>query len=384
MRFSAIFLPVFLLSAFGCDEVKLRPKPDKPPSDRSKNAFSGDYIQDGKGGLFQNVRWYHYDMTNHLIWPLFDVFQIQTPRSTYKLQIRRYYGETEDQTGHFQIRIQSSDGQDQTLQVLAPGCGNPFTNPDFEECLKDPTRNVFIYLNLGNFEQRTLTDAAALSDREWDVAFKGTDVKLNSGLSGPSTVRGALLKRFDFFFEAGEPSLPALINRENWETAKSEFDAVEFDSRANYFLPDGIDRVVHESYWLKLEKNGQRRIDPDKWWLLQGVDSASYVKFHFLKLESESELNRLTVEYFYQSPSDDKFQSQHHQLSIEIPRLSQNIEKFCFDFANNLIGCESPTWFLQFLAKGDEWRMRTRNGGIGPLTPQEAEKIDSGAGVAPR
>ncbi len=374
---------ILLAGLIGCDEVRVKPKASgEDPSTQGDSAFSGQYTKDGKGGLFNNIKWYHYDIENHLVWPLYDVYQVKTPSSTYKIQISEYYGDSDSAPGIFAVQIQSGSAET-TLRIEAQGCGNPFTNPDFEACLKDPNQNVFTYLDLETLTLTKWTDDQAQNEFGWDMAFKGTDMKLNSGTSGPSSVVGALLKRFDFFFDGrGQASVPALIDKANIQNAKDAFFNVEINPGANYFLPDGIDRVVHESYWLVTEKDGHRSVDPSLWWIVQSKEQNAYAKFHFLSLQQVESETSLKLEYYWQGPIDETFAKNSKVIELRFSQedSEQKIKSLCFDFGESAAGpcAQTVNWQLQLLIKDSDWRIRTVSGGLGPYSKIEADAIESG------
>ncbi len=77
------------------------------------------------------------------------------------------------------------------------------------------------YLNLETGEVLALTDEEAAASSDWHLAFKRTNIQLNSGASGPGQVVGAVAAdQADFYTSAGEPNSSVFLNA----TANSELE----------------------------------------------------------------------------------------------------------------------------------------------------------------
>jgi hypothetical protein len=60
--------------------------------------MSHHYRGDAFGGVFDEHRWYRYNLTgtDHQIWPTYDVYLIRRGTEVYKVQLVSYYDATGD------------------------------------------------------------------------------------------------------------------------------------------------------------------------------------------------------------------------------------------------------------------------------------------------
>lgn len=397
MKIAVLLSFIFIFGA-ACDQVKLRPK-SILPSDEKIQSFEGGYVTDGKGGLFQNIKWYEYEMATHIIWPLQDVFAIKTPTAIYKLQIRSYYDEAGVEPGVFRLGLGKEIQENSELTVDARACGNPFTNPDHAACLTDPQRNIFTYLDLETLKSRAMSEAEALQDSAWDIAFRGTDIKLNAGLSGPSNVVGALLNRFDFFQDAsGRPDAVKLRDRGLQARAADAFVGLSPKGVSAFYLPDGIDRVMHERDWF-IQTGAIRQALPQNWWILKTVTDQAFAKIRVLDIQekilpalaqSQAQIIETEVifEYFIQAAGSPEFSATAQKVAIQLSTQARS-SQICISFLNNEFWSCRPDrkdWDLRLLAVNAvrngqlfrEWRIFVAKGARGPLDAQAADQVRSG------
>lgn len=370
-----ILLCVFVFAITACDKVELKPTQPQTSEEISDNdAFSGDFIKDSKGGLFISSKWYHYSLENHIIWPLYDVYAIKTPHGVYKLQIISYYDLITSEAGVYTLKIDGG-GQNREFILPAPGCGNPYTNPNHAACLTDPAQNAFVYLDLETLTTTTFTDTEALTQADWDIAFKGTDVRLNAGTSGPSSVVGALLGRFDGFLKNNQIDPMALQNPQLQQEAKNLFSTLSAQNVTHYFLPDGIDRVIHERDWY-IEELGLRRPQTNKFWRVQAWDGETVYRVSFPELSdavlADGYSTRLTVEFGLESVPAV---TQTVQLDLSTVHKALSL---CISFTDaSVVKCSSDNkqWEIKLVGQNQlkdgqwnrDWRFFTSNGAQGPL-----------------
>jgi hypothetical protein len=74
------------------------------------------------------------------------------------------------------------DGWQSTIDATAGGAFNP-----------DPTSYTYAKFGAQGLEKVMLSDQDSLDSVDWDIAFRRYVVRINSGYSGPSCVRGARL-----------------------------------------------------------------------------------------------------------------------------------------------------------------------------------------------
>ena len=150
----ALFLIPFIAA---CDEVNLKPKDENACREEVK-AFNGIYTLDGKGGLFQNSQWFSYDGVNHIVWPRYDIYAVKTPARIYKVQIMGFYQPGTDVPGYYTLQVQPQGGPVSRLFFEAQGCGNIYSNPDFQACSADPEKNRATYVDLEALQTTKMTD----------------------------------------------------------------------------------------------------------------------------------------------------------------------------------------------------------------------------------
>lgn len=379
-------------SGLGCERVELRSKA-APPATEKPQAVTGDYLKDGKGGLFQNVKWYEYEMATHIIWTRLDVFALKTGGEAHKLQILSYYGSA-NEPGVYRLAVGREAGPGRVVEVDANACGNPFTNREFDACLADPLRNVFTYLNLRTLEQRRLTDAQALTDADWDVAFRGTEVKLNAGLSGPGDVVGGLLRRFDFFEENGAVAVARLRDPVLKALATEEFARVDADEARGFYLPDGIDRVMHERDWFSADPATRRRsARADRWWIVKSPVDGAYAKTRIAEIRESTDgpaafATELRFETYVQEAGAPAFAATPRTLDLQFTSDTRSAQ-FCVSLVRGEswpCAKDRTDWDLRLLVVNQlrageltrEWRFFVNEGARGPLSPEEATPITSG------
>lgn len=150
--------------------------------------------------VFQDYKWYSYNILNHRVYPNFDVYVIQSKGVYYKLQIIDYYAKNDpSKSGVYNLRIEGQKNSNtQEVVVDASGCGAP-TGGVAVECDADETYTL-IDLSTQIITQMTAEDA--VKTNAWDIGFKRTDVILNSSSIGLGNVTGALVYRNKDFFNA--------------------------------------------------------------------------------------------------------------------------------------------------------------------------------------
>lgn len=149
--------------------------------------------------LFGDYKWYSYNLLNHRVYPLFDVYAIRSNSGQYyKVQIIDYYSKTTQEAAHYELRVQRPDGRVTKLHIAAVGCGDPIGGvvPECDE------HNTYVFLNLDTEAVTHMSPEEAILVADWDLGFKRTDVLLNSPSVGVGQTQGALLYRNENFFGA--------------------------------------------------------------------------------------------------------------------------------------------------------------------------------------
>lgn len=367
---------------------KVEPRAKKETISNNHEIKQDRYILDGKGGLFQNVKWYTYDMQTHLIWPLYDVYVIKREELYFKVQIESYYDEHTQDAGVITLRI-----NEQRLHFDASACGNPYANPDYANCLNDPNRNVYTYINLETMNLFQISDQDAELRADWDMAFKGTEVKLRRDRERKKSVVGAVLKRFDFFFSNGSPFIESLKNKDLQKKAIAEFSQLELNKEnLNFYLPDGVDRVIFEEDLFKDLDATSRSINDDFGWIVKSHQLGAYFKLNFENLSERYENGNIYSEFmatFYTQKNRGEVFSENKESVTIIVDTTMKIISLCLNFLEKEVyTCERarPDWDIKFLGLNTykdgvwkrDWKILTNKGAIGPLTKIEMREFNSG------
>lgn len=383
----------------GCEKVSVRPKPGahKPGDFQKPQASASLYRKDGPGGLFKNIKWYQYDTATHIIWPFHDIYALKTPLRTYLVQVQSYYADQALTPGSFKLAVKSEAGTTEYL-LDGRGCGNPYTNPDFEVCSKDPEQNVFVYLDLDTGKITKMSESEALKDTDWDLGVRAGEIRLNSGPGLPGQIQGALAQRFDFYFSESGEALPAKLRLPELKNkALAAFAEFVPQSHYDFYMPEGIDRVLHESFWMTEDQFGRRTaindVQRSRWWIVRTQDGESFAKLQIPLIEDDQRADggfdsRLHFRYLLQTKNETSFGSDNHELVLDLSTQNK-LKSLCLRLEKvEVLECAEAAgdFDLKFTAihrlkSGRwtrDWLIFTSNGAIGPLTHSEAETWTTG------
>ena len=393
-HFKFLFLVLGFISLLACEKVTPKAKMTSGGGEALQKLEQPalKYRMDEKGGLFQNLKWYEYDMLTHIVWPLRDVYAIKTPSRTYLLQVQSYYSTDAQEAGRFVIAVKS--GADRvTYEIDGTGCGNPFTNPDFTACQANPAQNIFSYLDLDTGHVWKMTEAESVLDADWDLGVRATELVLNSGPRRKGLVRGALALRFSFFFgEDGKPSLSNLRQLSLQAEAHRGFESLQQRDRYDFYQPEGIDRVLHESYWMREDVGGLRSASNQNTWIIQGQSKKFFAKMWVPLVEdvalADGFESKVRFRYVSQDEDDARFGADESEIVVSLS-TAQRLKSFCLRLqTSEVLDCSlsEGRWDLKFTAIhrkqsgvwSREWLVFTAAGAIGPLTAAEAATWDSG------
>lgn len=397
---------VLLLSAFAlnaCKEVQPRPKAASAETGTAQTAvqaLNAEYVLDGSGSLFENMSWYTYQSTNHVIWSHLDVFAVKVGSNVFNLQVLAYqHPENPSQKGYYTVRYndESKSSATQEIEFDASACGNPFSNPDYGDCFKDPNRNVFTYLNLNTLKTWRMTDAKAKTDQSWHIAFKKTTIKFNAGTDGPGNVLAGLRYRD---YSLLNPDLTGNIKklREALQNDKgqSRFQAAQAVQQYTLRPPKGESRMIYEKYWYGFNsRSNQREAKPQYWWIIRNAENNSYTRFSVSSIEQSAPQtpgavnreSRFTFSYDLQTATDATFTNNFQSWTFrhqDDANNTSNAQTYCFDFASrSVVDCatEANRWDFQLKigpAPEHAWEIYTNNGSFGPLSRAQMEDIPSG------
>lgn len=373
------------LLIFSCREIVESTPPEKITDIKAFLKKASPYVLDESLDIFLTSPWYTYDEANHIIWPIFQVYSFKSKGQYFKVQVIDYY-DSQSQPGFYTLRIQPEGKESFLWDFEAKGCGNVYTNLDYKDCLKNPQKNIYTYLNFKTLSSWKMSEAEALLRGDWDMAFNGTEVKINSGNSGPGDSRiGDLYLYGGFFFnEAADFQEIAEVS---FSDKGERFFNLSQDLRSVAFaLPPGIDRVVYEPYWF--ETRGEFfKARPESWWILKGGAEKTYFKFHISNITEEKvdDLISSTIEFeFYsQGVVDQGFGEALQGWKLPVIDSSMRLIKWCLDFKiQEVVDCSANDWDLLLSVsnrRGNRrWRINVNQGAIGPLSFEDTQIVTQG------
>ncbi len=360
-----------------CREVVQSPKLDSSPSIDAYLLPLTPYMGDQNFDFFVENSWYAYDEANHIIWPNFRVYSLRISSKYYKIQVVDYYDDR-SLPGYFTLRVKPEGEASYFIDFEAAGCGNVYTNPRYKECIKSPETNVYTYVDIEKATSSKLSAKSASLSKEWDIAFNGTDVKLNSGSNGPGDVRAANLYLYGGFF-ISEGFNFQRIAEEAFGLRGERFLALDFNvRRAAYGLPTGQPRAIFETDWFK-ESGDFFEANSQNWWIIEGAEANTFSKFNVKKIDEEISgefiQTKITLSLYNQSERDSEFKE---ETIWELPSFSSEtrLSKTCLDLnLKQVIKCSDPKadLILTVLNRNSKrrWRINVIKGAVGPLLKDE-------------
>lgn len=348
------------------------------------------YIEDKSSDIFEETPWYSYDENNHIIWPTFSVYSLRTNKSYYKLQILDYYDQNSN-PGHFTVRVAKEGDHEKIYSFKAAGCGNIYTNSNYETCLNNPLTNIYRYLNIETGDVYDLTDAQAKNNLNWDLAFNGTSIRVNAGKYGNKGTRIASLFIYSEFFSGGVVDYQK-IAEVSFSDRGSRFFDLEMDLRnIPYSLPPGVERVINEVDWFQVSEVDERlhTAIEENWWLIRSSDHKSYFKFNMAEInESIVEDEKIETEFvihsYYQSKDDLEFSPERRIWRLEPFSSKKRLVRLCLDLdAQEAVHCsrEKEKVDISFTALNRtprRWKIETHSGAIGPISFEDISARTTG------
>lgn len=387
MKINLAILTFVLILSFSCRDVVEKKTENSREGINTYIEARSAYIKDESLDFFLTYPWYAYDEGNHIIWPNFRVYSLRTDETYYKVQVIDYYNRAA-MPGHYTLRVQEEGERAFLWDFEAQGCGNVYTNLNYKECLNNPQKNIYTYLDFKTRTAWKMTKAEALKDQEWDLAFNGTEVKMNAGDSGPGQTRMAELY-FYGGFSRGDSADFQRIAEVSFSDKGERFFELDLSLRnVNFALPPGIPRVVYEPDWFKQESDTEfHSAVSENWWVLKDGEGQSFVKFHVAEIREvfvgEDIQTEIIFKYFYQGPEDDRFSPQLKTWNVPKFDSSQRFIRLCLDFdENRVVDCSKGTWELRFSAlnRGGQrrWLFNVNAGAVGPLNYSDMAGRTSG------
>ena len=386
-------LLIFTLALLaGCGDLAPLPKTVTP-----QETVPG-YTKDGSAGLLTKYKWYSYDPDTHLIWPHYDVYLFKVGKEIFKFQILGYYAKNDTtKSGHYTVRTGPLNSPGQIVHFDASGCVNPQANPDYKNCMKDPNKNVFTYLNLQTLTTSKITDAESQLSNSWHLAFKGTHIRIN-GISGSGRTQGALAYRDQTIAPANGPTnldrIQKVIDTKEYE----KFYEIKVEpSKAHFFPISG--RAIAEQDWHKSAGRSHFKVAlSDNWWIIESKDKNTHTRFNVsditevegLKSDGSPDIiTSLSIKYAVEKKNEKSFPTVNQIWRIEDIHTFKRRQTICFDFDTASIKkClkSSDIWDVKFVfeykkvgaTKQRIWIINVNGAAYGPLSSDVVHSIISG------
>ncbi|MGF1547815.1 MAG: HmuY family protein [Thiotrichales bacterium] len=231
---------------------------------------------------------------------------------------------------------------------------------------EDP-KNKFTYLSLATGTVVPLSDAEAAISTAWDLAFKRTSIKLNGGVSGPGTVKGAVADAQAKFYEADgvTPNTSVFLNA----TAAQELaalEAVTADSGLTYQSDRDVPNIKSDgsstSWWAYNAQTHTVSANPNNWYIVRGAAGDSYAKLNVTEIAQADRAVTLTLHI--QAPGETGFATTATSWKAT---LGASGGTACYDFETRAkVDCtaNAATWDLQLeiSTNGRSWNLWTNSG----------------------
>ncbi len=281
-------------------------------------------------------------------------------------------GESE---GHYQkgMRIAFTVGAASATKstLIDASAGGLGANPG------DP-KNKHSYFNFSTGQVVDLTDAAAADSFDWDIAFKRSGIKLNSGFSGKKGVGGFFTGNNVEAYDAADDFIRSWFEAATAESERSDFTTVSAADIPTDNSEFKIDKLVPaiqgdgtlEGWWFYPGPPTHLvTAVPENWWVVKSAAGDSYAKFHVTELIRDSDadpdplMRRITLEMQVQPVGSDFFNGLFLHTFL-IPRDAGGALYYDFDTEAE-VDVSSAEWDLKVEYDGAsrEYRILT-NGGV--------------------
>jgi hypothetical protein len=371
MQIKLSLIIILIFGLFSCREIKEVQTPlDNELSLLAYQKTLSPFVKDDSFDFFLANTWYTYDEGNHIIWPNFKVFALRKNNQYYKFQVIDYYN-LKSEPGNFTIRVEKVGERLQEFKFEAKACGNTFTNPNYDTCVLDPQKNIYTYVNIDSGKNWIMTDFEAELRDDWDIAFRGTEIKLNSGDNGPSNVRISLLYFYGAYYLNNAINYQMLAEESFGEKGLKFFNLDFPMNYAPFALPAGQDRVIFEDDWF-IKRGRGFRANSQNWWILKSSDGEDIHRFNVKEIADVK-----TDSGIQTTITLDLFES---EWVLPVFSSSERLIKRCFDLKDKqVVECSDSKADLIFSARNRgsrrSWRWNVVNSGVGPLSYDEMREF---------
>ncbi|WP_369600197.1 HmuY family protein [Hahella sp. SMD15-11] len=258
----------------------------------------------------------------------------------------------------------SSDGEIISSPVLTAGAFTAVSTSSLGDHYQiDATAGGFggsgdwTYIDLDTMSGLDIRSTEAATDSRWDIAFRRTAIRFNSGPNGPGQVTAALIASPEGFYDAdGEPVADTFTQA----TAESYADIFNHavPGTATTWLSESEDVVIRQWYTYNPATHTVTA-NPDRYWLVRGATGDRYARIHVTDIRFGDQVE-VDIELWRQPAGTSQL-----DVSSQTTTLSANPEggDACLEFATgNRIDC-NETWDLRFSYASRSLTLHT-NGGI--------------------
>lgn len=240
--------------------------------------------------------------------------------------------------------------------------------------------NKYTYFNLSTGQVAELADADALTSLSWDIAFKRSKVKLNSGLSGPKGVGGFFTgNNAEAYGADGKPVL-AWFQLATADTELSDLTAVTAANIPTDPVAFTADKLVpaiqgdgtSNGWWLYDATTHIVSANAANWWVVKSAGGNSYAKFHataIQKLDTDGDgvkdTRQITLEWLYQGSTETAFGAtlQTHLIQVPVSGGSQYLDFDTHMADSDPAGVAGWDMKIEYDGTTQEYRI-TLNGGV--------------------
>jgi hypothetical protein len=244
--------------------------------------------------------------------------------------------------------------------LLAAACSDDPTSP-----VIDPTRvrvdsvdasRGWTYLALSDPSRAlTLTDAQAVTSTQWDVAFRGYDVKVNGGETGPAGVTAYCVCANTQAMAGQAPAAQVAFFRAL--TAESEL--ADYTSVTPSSIPDAAafraDTLPSIRNWFTTAANGSRTVNTAGVYIVHRPNDLGYAKLQFQSVQNATGATPGVVTFRYATlPTSRAAYAATQTATVNVPATGA----VAFSFTTN--GVVDPAQPYDLLFTG--WRVSTNSG----------------------
>ncbi|MDY0050652.1 MAG: HmuY family protein [Halothiobacillaceae bacterium] len=254
----------------------------------------------------------------------------------------------------------------------------------------------FTYVNLVTGTTVALSDSEAAQSKDWHIAFRRTDIRLNGGVSGLLGVKGAIAVTPDGFYDAQGTPITSTFKDPNINAASmlapftglSDAQVQTLSYKSDAYLPFIIGDGSALSWFAYDMQTHTLSANSDNWWLIRGAEGDSYARLHVIGLEQNAK--QVSIEMYLQPKGSAAFEGGAETWVADLG--VSGTTRACYDFETRApIACETGSnWDLMVEIDGRSWNLWTNSGNVkgsgkggafGVLDASTAGSYGSAAGV---